>query len=103
LAVLPARVRLRGRLEASLRGQLRFEQFTKRSLVNAFNSTRWPPFARRKAIYSADALSCTFESGVRLEVHREATLSIGKGTYLNRNVHIVVAESESIGKFVKVA
>ena len=46
--------------------------------------------------------SCSFEVGVRLEVYRGATLSIGKGTYLNRNVHIVVAESVSIGRDVKV-
>jgi acetyltransferase-like isoleucine patch superfamily enzyme len=46
--------------------------------------------------------SCSFEVGVRLEVYRGATLVIGKGTYLNRNVHIVVAESVSIGCDVKV-
>jgi len=36
--------------------------------------------------------SGTFESGVRIEVYRGATLRIGKGTYLNRNVHIVAAD-----------
>src|ERR1700676_3896306 len=46
--------------------------------------------------------SCSFKVGVRLEVYRGATLFIGKGTYLNRNVHIVVAESVSIGRGVKV-
>jgi acetyltransferase-like isoleucine patch superfamily enzyme len=46
--------------------------------------------------------SCSFESGVRLELHRDATLSIGKGTYLNRNVQIVVAESVTIGRGVKI-
>jgi acetyltransferase-like isoleucine patch superfamily enzyme len=46
--------------------------------------------------------SCSFEAGVRLEVYRGATLSIGKGTYLNRNVHIVVAESVVIGRGVKI-
>jgi acetyltransferase-like isoleucine patch superfamily enzyme len=46
--------------------------------------------------------SCTFEAGVRLEVGRDATLSIGKGTYLNRNVHIVAAESVQIGCFVQI-
>jgi acetyltransferase-like isoleucine patch superfamily enzyme len=48
------------------------------------------------------AESCTFETGVRLEVYGGATLFIGKGTYLNRNVHIVVAESVLIGRDVKV-
>jgi acetyltransferase-like isoleucine patch superfamily enzyme len=46
--------------------------------------------------------SCSFEVGVRLEVYRGATLVIGKGTYLNRNVHIVVAESVVIGRGVKI-
>lgn len=46
--------------------------------------------------------SGSFEAGVRLEVYRGATLFIGKGTYLNRNVHIVAAESVVIGRNVKV-
>jgi acetyltransferase-like isoleucine patch superfamily enzyme len=46
--------------------------------------------------------SCTLEVGVRFEVERDAKLFIGKGTYLNRNVHIVVAESVSIGRGVRV-
>jgi acetyltransferase-like isoleucine patch superfamily enzyme len=46
--------------------------------------------------------SCSFESGVRLEVYRGGTLSIGKGTYFNRNVHIVVNESVRIGRGVKI-
>ena len=46
--------------------------------------------------------SCSFESGVRLEVSRGARLFFGKGSYLNRNVHIVAAESVSIGRGVKI-
>jgi acetyltransferase-like isoleucine patch superfamily enzyme len=46
--------------------------------------------------------SGTFEAGVRLEVYRGATLFIGKGTYFNRNVHVVVAESVVVGRGVKV-
>jgi acetyltransferase-like isoleucine patch superfamily enzyme len=46
--------------------------------------------------------SCSFEPGVRLEVYKSATLSIGKGTYFNRNVHVVVAESVSIGRGVRI-
>lgn len=46
--------------------------------------------------------SCSFESGVRLEVYPGGTLSIGKGTYLNRNVQIVVKESVRIGRGVKI-
>jgi len=46
--------------------------------------------------------SCSFDVGVRIEVYAGATLLIGKGTYLNRNVHIAVAKSVSIGRDVKV-
>jgi acetyltransferase-like isoleucine patch superfamily enzyme len=46
--------------------------------------------------------SCSFEAGVRLEVYAGATVFIGKGTYLNRNVHIVAAESVTIGRGVKI-
>jgi acetyltransferase-like isoleucine patch superfamily enzyme len=46
--------------------------------------------------------SCTLESGVRLELYPDATLLIGKGVYLNRNVHIVAAESVSIGRNTKI-
>jgi acetyltransferase-like isoleucine patch superfamily enzyme len=46
--------------------------------------------------------SCSFEAGVRLEVYPGATIFIGKGTYFNRNVHIVAAESVTIGRGVKI-
>jgi acetyltransferase-like isoleucine patch superfamily enzyme len=46
--------------------------------------------------------SCSFEPGVRLEVYKGGTLSIGKGTYVNRNVQIVVNESVRIGRGVKI-
>jgi acetyltransferase-like isoleucine patch superfamily enzyme len=46
--------------------------------------------------------SCSFEAGVSIEVDPGATLSIGKGTYLNRNIRIVVSKSVSIGYFVKI-
>jgi acetyltransferase-like isoleucine patch superfamily enzyme len=46
--------------------------------------------------------SCSFEPSVRLELYPGAILHIGKGTYLNRNVHIVVGESVWIGRGVKI-
>lgn len=41
--------------------------------------------------------------GVRFECMQGARISIGKGTYLNRNTHIVAAESVSIGQDCKIA
>jgi acetyltransferase-like isoleucine patch superfamily enzyme len=49
-----------------------------------------------------DVESCSFESGVRLEVHPGGQLSIGKGTYVNRNVQIVANQSVRIGRGVKI-
>jgi acetyltransferase-like isoleucine patch superfamily enzyme len=46
--------------------------------------------------------SCTFEPRVRFEMYPDADLFIGKGTYLNRNVQIVVADSVRIGRGVKI-
>ena len=46
--------------------------------------------------------SCTLEPGVRLELYPDATLQIGKGVYLNRNVHIVAADAVSIGRNTKI-
>jgi acetyltransferase-like isoleucine patch superfamily enzyme len=46
--------------------------------------------------------SCSFEPNVRLELYPGATLHIGKGTYMNRNVHVVAAESVQIGENVKI-
>jgi acetyltransferase-like isoleucine patch superfamily enzyme len=47
--------------------------------------------------------SCGFFSGVRLECWPGATITIGDGTYLNRNTEIVAARSVVIGRDCKVA
>jgi acetyltransferase-like isoleucine patch superfamily enzyme len=47
--------------------------------------------------------NCAFFPGVRLEVWRGATLEIGNGTYLNRNVEIVSARSVTIGRDCMIA
>ena len=49
-----------------------------------------------------DVESCSFEPQVRIELSPGATVRIGKGCYLNRNVHIVAAQSVTIGRRVKV-
>jgi acetyltransferase-like isoleucine patch superfamily enzyme len=47
--------------------------------------------------------SCGFFSGVRLECWPGARISIGTGTYLNRNTEIVAAGSVTIGRDCKIA
>ncbi len=50
-----------------------------------------------------DVASCGFFPGVRIECWKGARVSIGKGTYLNRNTEIVAAESVTIGMDCKIA
>jgi acetyltransferase-like isoleucine patch superfamily enzyme len=47
--------------------------------------------------------NCGLWSGVRIECWRGARVSIGNGTYLNRNTEIVAARSVSIGRDCKIA
>ena len=47
--------------------------------------------------------NCGLFSGVRLECWRGARISIGHGTYLNRNVEVVAAGSVRIGRDCKIA
>jgi acetyltransferase-like isoleucine patch superfamily enzyme len=50
-----------------------------------------------------EAANCTFYPGVRLECWRGARISIGNGTYLNRNVEIIAQREVIIGRDCKVA
>lgn len=49
-----------------------------------------------------EAGNCAFFPGVRLECWRGASISIGDGTYLNRNTEIVAAGSVTIGRDCKI-
>ena len=46
--------------------------------------------------------ACCFEAGVLLEVYQGATLSIGSGSYINRNCLVIAAESVQIGRRVQI-
>ncbi|MGH2492218.1 MAG: acyltransferase [Candidatus Limnocylindria bacterium] len=46
--------------------------------------------------------NCAFFPGVRLECWRGASISIGDGTYFNRNTEIVAARSVTIGRDCKI-
>lgn len=50
-----------------------------------------------------EAANCTFFPGVRLECWRGARISIGNGTYLNRNVEIIAAQEVLIGRECMIA
>ena len=49
-----------------------------------------------------DVGNCAFFPGVRLECWASARITIGDGTYLNRNTEVVAAESVSIGRDCKI-
>jgi acetyltransferase-like isoleucine patch superfamily enzyme len=87
-------------LSAFVRGALLRRKFSGSGLILSLPGGPLPVVRNDGGTIDAD--SCTFEAGVRLEVHRGATISIRKGTYLNRNVHIVAAESVTIGYFVQI-
>jgi acetyltransferase-like isoleucine patch superfamily enzyme len=82
------------------RGLLLRRHFRASGLILALPGGPMPRVLNKGGVIEIE--SCSFESGVRLELHGKANLFIGKGTYLNRNVHIVVAESIWIGRGVKI-
>lgn len=50
-----------------------------------------------------EVANCTFYPGVRLECWRGARITIGNGTYLNRNVEIIAQQEVTIGRDCKIA
>ena len=87
-------------VSAFLRGLLLRRHFSGGGLLLALPGGPMPRV--RNVGGEIEVESCSFESGVRLEVYEGGKLSIGKGTYVNRNVQIVVSQSVSIGKRVKI-
>jgi acetyltransferase-like isoleucine patch superfamily enzyme len=87
-------------LSAFWRGMWLRRHFRTEGLILALPGGPMPTVINRGGDIEVE--SCSFESGVRLELYPSATLFIGKGTYLNRNVHLVVAESVWIGRGVKI-
>jgi acetyltransferase-like isoleucine patch superfamily enzyme len=87
-------------LSAFWRGLLLRRHFNQAGLILSLPGGPLPTVKNKGGTIIVE--SGSFEAGVRFEVYRGATLFIGKGTYLNRNAHIVAAESVTIGRYVKV-
>ncbi len=87
-------------LSAFVRGVLVRRHFPGAGLILALPGGPMPKVQNLGGTIEVE--SCSLESGVRIEVYERAKLSIGKGTYLNRNVHIVAGESIEIGRDVKI-
>lgn len=63
----------------------------------------WPLPSVENRGGTVEAENCAFFSGVRLECWPGARISIGNGTYLNRNTEVVAARSVTIGRDCKIA
>jgi acetyltransferase-like isoleucine patch superfamily enzyme len=87
-------------LSAFVRGLLARRHFRGSGLILVYPGGALPRIRNLGGTIAVE--SCTFEAGVRLEVHRDGTLEIGKGTYLNRNVEIIAQESVRIGGNVRI-
>lgn len=82
------------------RGILLRRHFTSAGLIVQAGSGPRPRIENKGILESP---MCTLWSGVRLEVARGARLTIGKGTYLNRDTVVVCHEAVSIGAGCKIA
>ena len=78
-----------------LRGLWFARQFTRAGWLACAPGLPWPRVTNRGGTLVAG--NCLFYSGVRLEVGRGARLSIGTGTFLNRNVEVIAWEEVVIG------
>lgn len=87
-------------LSAFWRGLLLRRHFRQAGLILALPGGPPPVVKNHGGRIRVDG--CIFEPGVRLEVYRGANLTIGNGTYINRNATLVVAESVQIGPRVKI-
>jgi len=85
---------------AFCRGLWLRRHFQAAGLILALPGGRLPTIKNRGGRIEIE--SCSFEPEVRVELSPGATLRIGKGTYLNRNVRIVVAEAVTIGRGTKI-
>jgi acetyltransferase-like isoleucine patch superfamily enzyme len=94
------RLRRKTPLSAFWRGLLLRRHFRQAGLILALPGGPVPVVKNYGGRISVDG--CIFEPGVRLEVYEGAILTIGNGTYINRNATIVVAESVRIGQRVKI-
>ncbi|MGN6697203.1 MAG: acyltransferase [Thermomicrobiales bacterium] len=104
IATLLARVRHRLHQHSLLSlflGLLLRRSFSRAGLL--VREPGWPPLVIRNDGGYIEAANCTFYPGVRLECWRGAHISIGNGTYLNRNTEIIAQQEVRIGRDCKIA
>jgi acetyltransferase-like isoleucine patch superfamily enzyme len=79
-----------------LLGLLAARRFTKHGWISCMPGL--PLLRVRNLGGSIEAGNCLFYPGVRLEVGQGARLSIGTGTYINRNTEVIAWNEVSIGQ-----
>lgn len=84
-----------------VRGALFARHMTHHGIVVVSSGMPFPKVVNRGG--TIETGNCHFFSGVRLEVFRDAKLSIGNGTYLNRNTIVVAVGSVKIGIDCRIA
>ncbi|MGE5595890.1 MAG: acyltransferase [Hyphomicrobiales bacterium] len=87
-------------LKPTLRGLLLRPRFTSAKLITCHGGR---PLARiqNRGTLKADVL--LLSEGVHIEVHAGATLTIGKGTFVNRHATVNCAESITIGQYCSIS
>jgi acetyltransferase-like isoleucine patch superfamily enzyme len=93
--------RVRHRLQKHSLASLFLGLLLRRKLTRAGLLIREPGLPRvrvRNLGGSIEVENCTFFPGVRLECWAGATIRIGNGTYLNRNVEIIAQREVTIGR-----
>ena len=83
-----------------LRGLLLRRHFTSAGLILQSGGNPLPRIDNKGRLESQ---MCTLWAGVRLEIAKNGHLSIGRGTYLNRNAAVVCHNRVSIGAGCKIA
>ncbi|MGE3077136.1 MAG: DapH/DapD/GlmU-related protein [Dehalococcoidia bacterium] len=81
-------------------GLLIRHKFNKKSVILWAGGRPMPRIENRGQLETS---SCTLWSGVRLEIAKGARLTIGKGSYLNRDTVVVCHESVEIGANCKIS
>jgi acetyltransferase-like isoleucine patch superfamily enzyme len=79
-----------------LRGFWFARNFTSAGWLACAPGLPWPRVRNLGGTLTAG--NCLFYSGVRLEVGRGARLTIGSGTFMNRNVEVIAWEEVTIGR-----
>jgi acetyltransferase-like isoleucine patch superfamily enzyme len=82
-------------------GMLFARKLTRHGIVVVSGGLPLPKVINRGGVIETE--NCQFYSGVRLEVGKGGKISIGNGTYLNRNTTIVANRSVEIGKDCKIS